>query len=76
MDDERAARLLAASEGECGYDHTGGAVLLAAPMASLLIGALLAHYDQHAQVTEQAACRGQAGAKGAKGALCLVPLPS
>ena len=43
MDDERAARLLAASEGECGYDHTGGAVLLAAPMASLLIGALLAH---------------------------------
>ena len=43
MDDERAARLLAASDGECGYDHTGGAVLLAAPMASLLIGALLAH---------------------------------
>jgi len=28
----------------CGYEHLGGAVLLAAPMASLLIGAMLAHF--------------------------------
>ena len=38
-----ASRLLSGGGDGCGYEHTGGAVLLAAPMASLLIGALVAH---------------------------------
>jgi NhaP-type Na+/H+ or K+/H+ antiporter len=36
-------RELSAGGSGCEYEHTGGAVVLAAPMASLLIGAFVAH---------------------------------
>lgn len=40
--DERRALAEGGHDG-CGYDHFGGAVLLGAPMVSLLIGSLVAH---------------------------------